>query len=96
MLLVVLVVVAIFLGHLFGGERGPYTGASIAAIVAGIFLWRLAPREYQRQLRLIERQGAVLKNPEAFRAQFMKGARLGAVVLIVLGLVALVVIVSVG
>ena len=90
MLLMVLVVVSVFLGHLFGGPRGPYIGAAIAAVLAGIFLWRLAPHEYQRQLRIIERSGATLANPDEFRARFMKGARAPAVVLIILGLAALV------
>ena len=89
MLLVVLVVVSIFLGHLFGGPRGLYMGASVAAILAGIFLWQLAPREYLRQLRIIEHSGATLANPDEFRSRFMKGARTPAVVLVLLGLAAL-------
>jgi hypothetical protein len=90
MMLVVLVVVAIFLGHLFGGERGPYYGAAVAAILVGIFLWQVAPREFVRQLRIIERSGATLANPDEFRRRFLLGARMPAVLLVVLGLAALI------
>jgi len=96
MLLAVLVIVAIFLGYLFGGERGPFIGASVAAMLAGAFLWRIAPREYERQRRIIERAGTTLENPDEFRARFIAGARTPAVILILLGVVALVVFVSLG
>ena len=91
MLLVVLVCAAIFLGHLFGGgQRGALIGASAAAVVAGALLWKIAPAEYRRQLRIIERRGMTLDNPDEFRSRFLKGARTPAVILIILGLVALV------
>ena len=96
MLLMVMVAVAIFLGYLFGGERGPFIGASAGAIVAGVFLWRLAPREYARQLRILERAGTKLANPEEFRIRFLAGARTAAVILIVLGAICLVVFLSLG
>ncbi|HUU42848.1 MAG TPA: hypothetical protein VMX57_03660 [Planctomycetota bacterium] len=94
MLLVVLVFAGIFLGRVFGGPRGAHAGAAAGAVLAGVLLWVIAPAECRRQLRIIERQGATLANPEAFRARFMKGARTPAVILILLGLAALVVILS--
>ena len=96
MLLMVMVIVAIFLGYLFGGKQGPFIGASVAAILAGVFLWRIAPREYARQLRIIERSGAKLANPEEFRIRFLAGARMSAVILMVLGTIALAVFINLG
>ena len=96
MLLMVMVIVAIFLGALFGGKQGPFIGASAGAMLAGVFLWRLAPKEYLRQLRILERSGVKLANPDEFRIRLIAGARTSAVILIVLGAVALVVFVSLG
>ena len=92
MTLVIMIFTGLGLGGLFGGQWGARTGAAAGVILAGIFLYRIAPMEYARQLRIIERQGAVLKDPEAFRERFLRGARLPAVVLILGGLIALVVV----
>lgn len=92
MLVVVLVFAGIFVGRLSGGSVGAHAGAAAGAVLAGILLWVIAPMEYQRQLRIIERRGAKLTNPEAFRDRFIKGARTPAAILVILGLAALVVI----
>ena len=89
MMLVVLVAVAIFLGHLFGGRQGAWMGAAAAAGLAGVFLWKIAPAECDRQIAIIERSGARLTNPHAFRKRFLKGARLPAAALVAIGLATL-------
>ena len=92
MLLVALVFAGIVLGFLFGGGRGAHAGAAVGVALVGVTLWTIAPVECRRQLRIIERRGTVLPDPETFRARFLRGARLPAAVLILLGLAALVVI----
>ncbi len=95
MILVILVFVSIFLGSMFDGGRGAHAGAAVGAIIAGILQWQIiAPAEYRRQLDIIARQGSTLTNPDEFRTRFMKGARLPAVVLVVLGFAALVYILT--
>ena len=92
MMLVVLIFVGVFLGNILGDVKGRYAGAALGAALAGALLWRIAPAEYLRQLRIIERQGATLTNPEAFRERFLKGARLPAYILMGCGLGAFVII----
>jgi len=94
MLLVVLVFGAVLAGHLFGGKRGVQVGAAAGAVLTGGVLWLIAPMECRRQLRVMEQKGMQPADAEAFRTRFIRGARLPAVILFLLGLVALVVILS--
>ena len=91
MIIVILVFVCIFLGSMFFGTKGAHAGAAVGAIITGILQWRvIAPAEYRRQLEILERQGSKLTNPAEFRARFMRGARLPAVLLIAGGVAALI------
>jgi hypothetical protein len=92
MTFVIMIFAGLALGGLFGGQRGAHLGAAGGLVLAGVFLYRIAPLEYARQVRIIERTGAVLKDPETFRSRFLLGARMPALVLIVGGIVAIVVI----
>ena len=92
MLLVVLVFGAVLLGHLFGGKRGVHLGAAAGAALTGVVLWVIAPMECRRQLRVMEQKGMRPADADVFRARFLKGARLPAAILILLGLAALIVI----
>ena len=92
MLLVVLVFAGIFMGNMFFQRRGAWAGAALAAVLAGAMLWLIAPAECRRQLGIIERSGTTLRDPEVFRARFIKGVRLPALLLLLLGLAALVIV----
>lgn len=90
MLLVVMIFAGIFLGNLFGGRRGALAGGAAGITLVGLFLWAIAPRELRRQLEILDRKGINVGDLATFRARFLRGARVPAVALIVLGLAALV------
>jgi hypothetical protein len=86
MLLVVMIFAGIFLGNLFGGRRGALAGGAAGVVLAGAFLWTVAPRELRRHLAILDRNGIDVGDVETFRARYLRGARVPAVVLIALGL----------
>ena len=89
MLLVVVVFAGIFLGNMFGGRRGSYAGCSAAVVLVGVLLWVTAPKEFARNVRAIERKGVQIQNLEEAYAQFLRAVRIPAILLMLLGFVAL-------
>ncbi len=92
MLLIVMIFAGIFLGNMFGGRRGALSGGATGVVLAGLFLWTVAPREMHRQLEILARKGIDVGDEAAFRAQFLRGARVPAVVLVAIGLAGLLVL----
>ena len=92
MLLIVMIFAGIFLGNMFGGRRGALSGGAAGLSMVGLFLWAIAPMECRRQFEILARKGVDVGDLATFRARFVRGARVPAVVLIVLGLAALVVL----
>ena len=95
MLLVVMVFAGFFLGHMFGGRRGSYAGCAAGVTLVGALLWVTAPREFARNVRAIERKGLRVENLEEAYAQFLRAVRIPAAALMLLGLVALTVLLTV-
>jgi hypothetical protein len=63
-------------------------------VLVGALLWMMAPREFARSVRAIERKGLRVENIEEAYAQFLRAVRIPAALLMLLGLVALVVLLT--
>jgi uncharacterized protein involved in exopolysaccharide biosynthesis len=85
MILTVIVFAGIFLGSMFGQRRGAFAGCAAAVVVVGALMWTQAPKEYDRQLRLIERKGLVVQNAEEGRAPFVRAVRIHALLFMLIG-----------